>query len=109
MPTTPTVFYRGDVPASGAGLQTVYTLPTSNTTILTEIVLTNNTSSPITASIVHNYLTNMYYLKDVSILANGTMYFSIKMVLPILGAIQAVQSSSTASNLTLHLTGVRIT
>lgn len=105
MPTTPTVFYRGNVPTS---LTTVYSL-TSSKCVLTEIVLTNNTSSPITASIVHNYLENQYYLKDVSILANGTMYFSIKTVLPILGAIQAVQSTATASNLTLHLTGVIIT
>lgn len=100
MTTTSKVLYRGNPYAGGP--VTLYTTPTSTTTVITNIVVTNAGSGDTTFSI---WLNSVEFSYNASIAANTTITFDIKQVLP---TGQTMQGLASNSDLKMHVSGVEI-
>jgi hypothetical protein len=81
---------------------TLYTVPSATTTVVTNIVICNPTTSAVTASMTINAID---LLGSVSVAANSTAFFDLKQVIP---ATQVIAGSASSTSVDFHISGVEI-
>jgi hypothetical protein len=81
---------------------TLYTVPSATTTVVSNIVICNPTTSAVTASMTINAID---LLGSVSIAANSTAFFDLKQVIP---ATQVIAGSASSTSVDFHISGVEI-
>jgi hypothetical protein len=99
MATATKALARGAFATSSA---TLYTVPASTTTVVTNIVVTNSAASAATFTI---QLDAVDLFKTVAIAANSTAMFDLKQVLATTKIIAGLASAITVS---FHISGVEI-
>ena len=99
MAATPTLFYRGSAATSSA---TLYTVPASTTSVLTDIVVSNTSSSQ---QYVTMTVDGVNILPTVPISANTVITIQPKTVVPT-GDI--VAGYATSADVKFHVSGVEI-
>jgi hypothetical protein len=88
--------------AAATSSTTLYTVPSATTTVVTNIVICNPTTSAVTASMTINAID---LLGSVSIAANSTAFFDLKQVIP---ATQVIAGSASSTSVDFHISGVEI-
>jgi hypothetical protein len=88
--------------AAGTSSTTLYTVPSSTTAIVTNIVVTNSASTAATFTIT---LDSVDLFKDAAIAANTTAMFDLKQVLATTKIIAGLASATTVR---FHISGVEI-
>jgi hypothetical protein len=88
--------------AAATSSTTLYTVPSATTTIVTNIVVCNPTTSGVTASMTFD---SVDLLGDVSIAANSSAFFDLKQVLD---ATEIIAGSASSTDVDFHLSGVEI-
>ena len=92
--------------AAATSSTTLYTVPsTSTTTVVTNIVLANASTSSASATI---YLDNITLVPDVSIAANSLVGFDLKQVLPANATPKTITGFASTTAVTIHISGVEI-
>jgi hypothetical protein len=106
MATTPTMMYRGTLTTTTS--TQLYAGASSGTAIVTNIALTNITTSAATATIsLNNGSSQITLLNAVTVPANSTAFFDVKQVLN--GTSNAIEGGASAgSAITCHISGVVI-
>jgi hypothetical protein len=99
MATTSKVLARTSAATSSA---TLYTVPSSTTTVVTNIVVTNSDSASATFTIT---LDGIDLFKTTTISANSTAMFDLKQVLDTTKVIAGFASATTVK---FHISGVEI-
>ena len=99
MATTSKVLFRG---AAATTSTTLYTVPASTTTVISNIAVCNNASSAGTFTIL---LDDIELHKDAAIAANTTAYIDLKQVLETTKTIKGLASAITID---FHISGVEI-
>jgi len=99
MATTTKALFRG---AAALTSTTLYTVPSSTTTVITNIAVCNNASSAATFTIL---LDDIELQKDSTIAANSTAYIDLKQVLDTTKTIKGLASAITVD---FHISGVEI-
>jgi hypothetical protein len=99
MATTSKVLART---AAATSSTTLYTAPSGTTTVVTNIVICNPTSSAVSASMTINAID---ILGSVAIAANSSAFFDLKQVVP---ATQVIAGSATSTAVDFHISGVEI-
>lgn len=99
MPTLTKALFRG---AASTSNTTLYTVPSSTTTVVSDIVVTNTagTAGTFTLNLNGTALTSA-----VSLPANGVTNLSIKQVL---NTTQTISGSASATSINFHISGVEI-
>jgi hypothetical protein len=88
--------------AAATSSTTLYTVPSATTTVVSNIVICNPTSSAVTASMTINAID---LLGSVSIAANSSAFFDLKQVIP---ATQVIAGSASSTSVDFHISGVEI-
>ena len=88
--------------AAATSSTTLYTVPSSTTTVITDIAVCNSAASAATFTIT---LDGVDLLKTVAIAANSTATFNLKQVLTTTKIIAGFASASTVS---FHISGLEI-
>lgn len=99
MANTPKALFRGSASTSNT---TLYTVPSSTTTVITNIVITNTDSSAATFTIS---LAGTEIISSAAIEANSVATFDIKQVISQAETITALASGTTVN---FHISGVEI-
>jgi len=99
MATTTKALARGAFATSSG---TLYTVPASTTTVVSNIVVTNSAASAATFTIT---LDAVDLFKDVALAANSTAMFDLKQVLETTKIIAGLASAVTVK---FHISGVEI-
>ena len=100
MSTTPSVLFRG---AASTGSTTLYTVPASTTTIITDILVTNTAAT--TATFTLNF-DGVAVFSAAFIPANSTASFNIKQVLT---TTKVIAGSASATTINFSISGVQLT
>jgi hypothetical protein len=99
MATTSKTLYRG---AAATSSGTLYTTPSSTTTIVTNIVVTNTTVSPQTFTLVMGGTT----LADtVTVSNNDSTVIDLKQVLT---ATQTITGLASSTSVNFHIAGIEV-
>lgn len=88
--------------AAATSSTTLYTVPASTTTVVTNIVVTNSVATAATFTIT---LDGVDLFKDAAIAANSTAAFDLKQVLATTKIIAGLASAVTVK---FHISGVEI-
>jgi hypothetical protein len=88
--------------AAATSSATLYTVPSSTTTVVTNIAVCNGASTAATFTIL---LDDVELHKDTSIGANSTAYIDLKQVLATTKTIKGLASATTVD---FHISGVEI-
>jgi hypothetical protein len=88
--------------AAATSSATLYTVPSSTTAVVTNIVICNPTASAVTASLL---LDDIDLLGSVSVAANSSAFFDLKQVLATTKTIKGFASSTSVD---FHISGVEI-
>jgi len=88
--------------AAATSSTTLYTVPSATTTVVSNIVICNPTTSAVTASMTIN---SIELLGSVSIGANSSAFFDLKQVIP---ATQVIAGSASSTDVDFHISGVEI-
>ena len=88
--------------AAATSSTTLYTVPASTTTVITNIAVCNNAASAATFTIL---LDDIELQKDTAIAANSTAYIDLKQVLATTKTIKGLASAVTVD---FHISGVEI-
>jgi hypothetical protein len=88
--------------AAATSSTTLYTVPAGTTTVVTNIVICNPTTSAVTASMTINAID---LLGSVSIAANSSAFFDLKQVIP---TTQVIAGSASSTSVDFHISGVEI-
>ena len=99
MATTSKVLARTSAATSST---TLYTVPSATTTIVTNIGITNTTTSAVTATIL---LDDVDLLTGTSIDANSTIFVDLKQVL---AATETIKGSASTTAVNFHISGVEV-
>jgi tRNA U34 5-carboxymethylaminomethyl modifying enzyme MnmG/GidA len=99
MPTVTKVLART---AAATSSTTLYTVPAATTTVVSNIVICNPTTSGVTASMTLNAID---LLGSVSVAANSSAFFDLKQVL---NATQVIAGSASSTSVDFHISGVEI-
>ena len=99
MATTSKALFRGAASTSSA---TLYTVPASTTTVVTNILVTNTATTSATYDLL---LDDVSIANDVNIAANDTVVIDIKQVLATTKTIKGLASAVTVN---FHISGVEI-
>jgi len=99
MATTSKVLART---AAATSSTTLYTVPASTTTVVTNIAVTNSATSAATFTIT---LDTVDLFKDAALEANSTAFFDLKQVLATTKVIAGLASETTVK---FHISGVEI-
>ena len=81
---------------------TLYTVPASTTTVVSNIVVTNSAASAATFTIT---LDSVDLFKDAAIAANTTALFDLKQVL---ATTQTITGLASATTINFHISGVEV-
>jgi hypothetical protein len=99
MATTPKVLFRG---AASTSSTTLYTVPASTTTIISNIAVTNTAASSGTFTLTLN---SVDIASAVSVAANSTTFIDLKQVL---ATTQILAGLASATTINFHISGVEI-
>jgi hypothetical protein len=99
MAATPTLFYRGSAATSSA---TLYTVPSSTSSVLTDIVVSNTSSDQQYVTIT---VDGVNLVPNVPVSANAVINFQFKTVL---ATTKIIAGFATSVDVKLHLSGVEI-
>ena len=99
MATTSKALFRG---AAATSSTTLYTVPASTTTVVTNIAVCNNAPTAATFTIL---LDDIELQKDSTVAANSTAYIDLKQVLATTKTIKGLASAVTVD---FHISGVEI-
>lgn len=99
MPTTTKVLFRG---AAATSSTTLYTVPSATTTVVSNIAITNGSSSAATFTILLNDI-ELHFNSPLA--ANSTAYVDLKQVLNATNTIKGLASATTVD---FHISGVEI-
>lgn len=99
MAVTPTLFYRGSAATSSA---TLYTVPSATTAVLTDIVVSNTSSSQQYVTIT---VDGINILPTVPVSANTVINLQPKTVI---GAADILAGFATSADVKFHISGVEI-
>jgi hypothetical protein len=88
--------------AAATSIATLYTVPASTTTVVTNIVVTNSASSAGTFTL---YLNGIDLFLTTAIAANSAAFFDLKQVLT---ATQTITGLASATTVKFHISGVEI-
>lgn len=88
--------------AAATSSTTLYTVPSSTTTVITNIAVCNNAATAATFTIL---LDDIELHKDTAIAANSTAYIDLKQVLETTKTIKGLASATTVD---FHISGVEI-
>lgn len=99
MATTIKPLFRG---AAATSNTTLYTVPASTVTSVTNIAVTNTAASAATFTLNFN---GTALQSGSSIAANSTAYFDLKQVL---NATQTISGSASAVTVNFHISGVEV-
>ena len=99
MAATPTLFYRGSAATSSA---TLYTVPSSTSSVLTDIVVSNTSSNQQYVTIT---IDGVNLVPAVPVSANAVINFQFKTVL---ATTKIIAGFATSADVKLHLSGVEI-
>ena len=99
MAATPTLFYRGSAATSSA---TLYTVPSSTSSVLTDIVVSNTSSDQQYVTIT---VDGVNLVPAVPVSANAVINFQFKTVL---ATTKIIAGFATSASVKLHLSGVEI-
>jgi hypothetical protein len=88
--------------AAATSSTTLYTVPAGTTTVVTNIVICNPTTSAVTASMTIN---SIDLLGSVAIAANSSVFFDLKQVIP---ATQIIAGNASSTSVDFHISGVEI-
>ncbi len=99
MATTSKALFRG---AASTSSTTLYTVPASTTTVVTNIAVANGAASAATFTLL---LDDIELQKDSTVAANSTAYIDLKQVLATTKTIKGLASAITVD---FHISGVEI-
>jgi hypothetical protein len=99
MAATPKPLFRG---AATTGLTTLYTVPASTTTVVSNIVVTNSAATAATFTL---YLNGIDLFLTTTIAANSATFIDLKQALT---ATQTISGLATAVTVKFHISGVEI-
>jgi len=99
MATVSKALFRG---AAATSSTTLYTVPASTTTVITNIAVCNNAATSGTFTLL---LDDIELQKDSTIAANSTAYIDLKQVLATTKTIKGLASAVTVD---FHISGVEI-
>ena len=99
MATTSKALFRG---AAATSSTTLYTVPASTTSVVTNIAVCNNAASAATFTLL---LDDIELQKDSTVAANSTAYIDLKQVLTTTKTIKGLASAVTVD---FHISGVEI-
>jgi hypothetical protein len=99
MATTTKALFRG---AASTSSTTLYTVPSSTTAVVTNIVIANPTGSAVTASLL---LDDIDLVGSVSVAANSSAFFDLKQVL---ATTKTIKGSASSTSVDFHISGVEI-
>ena len=99
MATTSKALFRG---AAATSSTTLYTVPSSTTTIVTNIAVANGAATAATFTLL---LDDIELQKDSTVAANSTAYIDLKQVLATTNTIKGLASAVTVD---FHISGVEI-
>jgi hypothetical protein len=99
MATTSKALFRG---AAATSSTTLYTVPASTTTVITNIAVANGAASAATFTLL---LDDIELQKDSTVAANSTAYIDLKQVLATTKTIKGLASAVTVD---FHISGVEI-
>ena len=99
MATVSKALFRG---AAATSSTTLYTVPASTTTVITNIAVCNNAASAATFTLL---LDDIELQKDSTVAANSTAYIDLKQVLATTKTIKGLASAVTVD---FHISGVEI-
>ena len=99
MTVTSTALFRGSASTSNT---TLYTVPSSQKAVVTNISVANTTATARTFTLKLN---DVYLITDAPITGNSLASFDIKQVLD---QNQTIKGSSTATSVNFHISGVVI-
>ena len=88
--------------AAATSSETLYTVPASTTTVITNIAVCNNAATSATFTIL---LDDIELHKDTALAANSTVYIDLKQVLATTKTIKGFASAITVD---FHISGVEI-
>lgn len=95
---TPVLFYRG---AATTTSSTIYTVPASTTSILTDIVISNTDSNQQTVTVS---VDGVVLIPTVPVPSNSLVNFQFRTVL---GTGKTITALAGSTNVTLHVSGVQ--
>lgn len=99
MAVTSKVLFRG---AATTTSTTLYTTPATAVAVVTNVGVTNTTTSAVTASIL---LDDVAILSDVSVSAKTSIFIDLKQVV---GASDTIKGSASTTAVNFHISGVEI-
>jgi hypothetical protein len=99
MAVTSKVLFRG---AAATTSTTLYTTPATATAVVTNIGVTNTSTSEVTSSIL---LDDVAILSDVKVSANTSIFIDLKQVVQANDTIKGLASSAAVN---FHISGVEI-
>ena len=99
MAVTSKVLFRG---AAATSSTTLYTTPATATAVVTNIGVTNTTTSAVTASIL---LDDVAILSSVAVDARTTIFVDLKQVVD---ASDTIKGSASTTAVNFHISGVEI-
>lgn len=99
MATTTKALFRG---AASTSSTTLYTVPASTTTVVTNIAVTNTAATAATFTLSLN---GVAIQSGSSVAANSTAYIDLKQVL---ATTQIIAGLASATTVTFHISGVEI-
>ena len=99
MATTSKVLFRG---AASTASTTLYTVPSTTTTVVSNIAVTNTATAGATFTLL---LDDVELQKDSTIASNSTAYIDLKQVLVATDTIKGLASATTVD---FHISGVEI-
>jgi hypothetical protein len=88
--------------AAATSSTTLYTVPASTTTVISNIAVCNNAATAATFTIL---LDDVELQKDTTVAANSTIYIDLKQVLATTKTIKGLASATTVD---FHISGVEI-
>lgn len=100
MPNTPRRIYRGSASTSSSA---IYTVPASTTTIVTNVVISNDSPSTQTFALSFGGVTTA---SAVNLSANSITALDIKQVLT---ATESISILGTSNAVKFHISGVEVT
>ena len=100
MAVTPKLFYRGSAATSSA---TLYTVPSSTTSVLTDIVVSNTSASQQYVTIT---VDGINLVPAVPISGNSVINFQFKTVI---ATTKIIAGFATATDVKFHISGVETT
>lgn len=100
MATNTTVLFRGAATTSTG--TTLYTVPSSRTTVVSNIAVTNTSGSAQTFTLALN---GTAIHTTTSIAANSTVYIDLKQVL---AATNTITGGASATSVNFHISGIEV-